>query len=181
MEDCRLCGCDPECFGLPHADHKTVQYFNVTWLIGIFFLHSSSLFKCKTWFKTGFFSNRFCRRYVWSWVAPNRILNRMSSIPYLRFEYDQVKDDMTNGLTVVLLKGFTIEIFNRINVIVNSWFITINHTFLPILNVPWFIFVPLFFFLTLTRLSTWKSGLACFVQMFFLLKTLPYTVVFNLI
>ena len=60
----------------------------------------------------------------------------MSSIPYLRFEYDQVKDDMTNGLTVVLLKGFTIEIFNRINVIVNSWFITINHTFLPILNVP---------------------------------------------
>ena len=66
---------------------------------------------------------------------------------------------------------------NRINVIVNLRLIANNCTILSILNVPWFIFV-LLFFLILMLLSTWKCGSACFLRMFFYL-TLAYTAVFN--
>ena len=44
-------------------------------------------------------------------------------------------------------------VINHINVIINLRLIAINHTFLSILN--------------LMLLSKWKSGSACFVQMFF--------------
>src|SRR4029434_3244625 len=59
---------------------------------------------------------------------------------------------------------------NRIYVIVNSKLIAINRNFLSILNVPSFIYFFHHFILTLMPLSTWKSGLACFKQMFYLIE-----------
>ena len=51
---------------------------------------------------------------------------------------------------------------NRINVIVNLRLIAINHTYLSILNVPSFLFVPLFFshFNALINMEKW-IGLLC--------------------
>src|SRR4029434_8037156 len=60
-------------------------------------------------------------------------------------------------------------VINRIYVIVNSKLIAINRTFLSILNVPSFIYFHHFIFI-LMPLSTWKSGLACFMQMFYFIE-----------
>src|SRR4029434_4884608 len=59
---------------------------------------------------------------------------------------------------------------NRIYVIVNSKLIAINRTFLSILNVPSFIYFFHHFILILMPLSTWKSGFACFKQMFYFIE-----------
>src|SRR4029434_1830772 len=59
---------------------------------------------------------------------------------------------------------------NRIYVIVNSKLIAINRTFLSILNVPSFIHFFHHFIFILMPLSTWKSGLACFMQMFYFIE-----------
>src|SRR4029434_5030571 len=59
---------------------------------------------------------------------------------------------------------------NRIYVIVNSKLIAINRNFLSILNVPSFMYFFHHFILILMPLSTWKSGLACFMQMFYLIE-----------
>ena len=48
-----------------------------------------------------------------------------------------------------------------------SYLCVINRAFWSIVNVPWFLLVPLFIFI-LVLLSTWKSGLACFVNFFFI-------------
>ena len=59
---------------------------------------------------------------------------------------------------------------NRIYVIVNSKLIAINRKFLSILNVPLFIYFFHHFIFILMPLSTWKSGLACFMQMFYFIE-----------
>src|SRR4029434_2035145 len=59
---------------------------------------------------------------------------------------------------------------NRIYVIVNSKLIAINREFLSILNVPSFINFFRHFIFILMPLSTWKSGLACFKQMFYFIE-----------
>ena len=53
--------------------------------------------------------------------------------------------------------------------------------FLSILNVPSFIYFFHHFIFILLPLSTWKSGLACFMQMFYFIKkpTLPNRAVQN--
>src|SRR4029434_1325565 len=58
---------------------------------------------------------------------------------------------------------------NRIYVIVNSKLIAINRKFVSILNVPLFIYFFHHFIFILIPLSTLKSGLACFMQMFFII------------
>src|SRR4029434_3153128 len=55
---------------------------------------------------------------------------------------------------------------NRIYVIVNSKLIAINRKFLSILNVPSFIY----FFHHFIFILTWKSELACFMQMFYFIE-----------
>src|SRR4029434_5447160 len=55
-------------------------------------------------------------------------------------------------------------------VIVNSKLIAINRNFLSILNVPSFIYFFHHFIFILMPLSTWKSGLACFMQMFYFIE-----------
>src|SRR4029434_2242075 len=59
---------------------------------------------------------------------------------------------------------------NRIYVIVNSKLIAINRNFLSILNVPSFIYFFHHFIFILMPLSTWTSGLACFMQMFYFIE-----------
>ena len=59
---------------------------------------------------------------------------------------------------------------NHIYVIVNSKLIAINRKFVSILNVPSFIYFFHHFIFILMPLSTWKSGLACFKQMFYLIE-----------
>src|SRR4029434_8825881 len=59
---------------------------------------------------------------------------------------------------------------NRIYVIVNSKLIAINRKFSSILNVPSFIYFFHHFIFILMPLSTWKSGLACFMQMFYFIE-----------
>src|SRR4029434_4875837 len=56
---------------------------------------------------------------------------------------------------------------NHIYVIVNSKLIAINRKFLSILNVPSFIYFFHHFNFIFMPLSTWKSGLACFMQIFY--------------
>src|SRR4029434_1731673 len=57
---------------------------------------------------------------------------------------------------------------NRIYVIVNSKLIAINRKFVSILNV--LSFINFFHHFILMPLSTWKSGLACFMQMFYFIE-----------
>src|SRR4029434_7423708 len=59
---------------------------------------------------------------------------------------------------------------NRIYVIVNSKLIAINRKFVTILNVPSSINFFHHFIFILMPLSTWKSGLACFMQMFYFIE-----------
>ena len=59
---------------------------------------------------------------------------------------------------------------NRIYVIVNSKLIVINRKFVSILNVPLFIYFFHHFICISMPLSTWKSGLACFMQMFYFIE-----------
>src|SRR4029434_5340734 len=59
---------------------------------------------------------------------------------------------------------------NRIYVIVNSKLIAINRNFLSILNVLSFIYLFHHFIFISMPLSTWKSGLACFMQMFYFIE-----------
>src|SRR4029434_6212672 len=59
---------------------------------------------------------------------------------------------------------------NRIYVIVNSKLIAINRKIVSILNIPLFIYFFHHFIFILMPLSTWKSGLACFMQMFYFIE-----------
>src|SRR4029434_3889276 len=59
---------------------------------------------------------------------------------------------------------------NRIYVIVNSKLIAINRKFVSILNVPSFIHFFHNLIFILMPLPTWKSGLACFMQMFYFIE-----------
>ena len=51
-----------------------------------------------------------------------------------------------------------------------KYLIAINRTFLSILNVPLFIYFFHPFIFTWMPLSTWKSWLACFMQMFYFIE-----------
>ena len=53
---------------------------------------------------------------------------------------------------------------------INRIYVIVNSKFLSILNVPSFIYFFHHFIFILMPLSTWKSGLACFMQMFYFIE-----------